>query len=126
MKSRLFSKGQAKAVLKKLKDVWGDVRTWSKARLIELGKFAKNLDIEDIKKIDIEKMKVYMFLICHYIILINNKVLYSMFSLFSLKISNIKFPVLYFYTLPFTYKNVNNRGPLPSIITFPYEIMEFK
>ncbi|XP_057289695.1 uncharacterized protein LOC130612407 [Hydractinia symbiolongicarpus] len=57
LKSRLFSKGQAKAILKKLKDVWGDVGTWSKARLIELGKFAKTLDIEDIKKINIEKIK---------------------------------------------------------------------
>ena len=57
-----FSFSQAKIIIAKLKEQWGQIKTWSVPQLQKLGKLLKDLNVEDLKFLSKEQFQVQVFL----------------------------------------------------------------
>lgn len=56
-----FSFSQAKIIIAKLKEQWGQIKSWSVPQLQKLGKLLKDLNVEDLKFLSKEQFQVYGF-----------------------------------------------------------------
>lgn len=53
-----FSFSQAKVIIAKLKEQWGQIKSWSVPQLQKLGKLLKDLNVEDLKFLSKEQFQV--------------------------------------------------------------------
>ena len=53
-----FSFSQAKVIIAKLKEQWGQFKSWSVPQLQKLGKLLKDLNVEDLKFLSKEQFQV--------------------------------------------------------------------
>lgn len=56
-----FSFSQAKIIIAKLKEQWGQIKSWSVPQLQKLGKLLKDLNVEDLKFLSKEQFQVQGF-----------------------------------------------------------------
>lgn len=56
-----FSFSQAKIIIAKLKEQWGQIKSWSVPQLQKLGKLLKDLNVEDLKFLSKEQFQVQVF-----------------------------------------------------------------
>lgn len=56
-----FSFSQAKIIIAKLKEQWGQIKSWSVPQLQKLGKLLKDLNVEDLKFLSKEQFQVKVF-----------------------------------------------------------------
>ena len=60
-----FSFSQAKIIIAKLKEQWGQIKSWSVPQLQKLGQLLKDLNVEDLKFLSKEQFQVQVFLYFH-------------------------------------------------------------
>ena len=60
-----FSFSQAKIIIAKLKEQWGQIKSWSVPQLQKLGQLLKDVNVEDLKFLSKEQFQVQVFLHFH-------------------------------------------------------------